>query len=37
MIAVPIGPDEHMPVVGSPEYSRRHTAPLAPPNVIQHN
>jgi DNA-binding transcriptional LysR family regulator len=34
MIAVPIGPDERMAVVGSPGYFRDHTQPLVPADLM---
>lgn len=37
MIAVRIGPDWRMIVVGSPDYFARHPAPLTPQDLMQHN
>jgi DNA-binding transcriptional LysR family regulator len=37
MIAVSIGPDEQMVVVGASSYFRDHTPPLAPADLTQHN
>lgn len=37
MIAVRIGPDMRMAVVGSPEYFARHPRPQIPSDLIQHN
>jgi DNA-binding transcriptional LysR family regulator len=37
MIAVPIGPDMRMAVVGSPEYLRKRSAPRTPQELTQHN
>ncbi|MCP1444872.1 DNA-binding transcriptional LysR family regulator [Pseudomonas sp. GGS8] len=37
MIAVRIGPDMRMAVVGSPEYFSRHPRPKVPSDLMQHN
>lgn len=37
MIAIPIGPRLRMAVVASPEYFRKHTRPLAPGDLSEHN
>ncbi|WP_028628829.1 MULTISPECIES: LysR family transcriptional regulator [Pseudomonas] len=37
MIAVRIGPDMRMAVVGSPEYFARHSKPRIPRDLMQHN
>jgi DNA-binding transcriptional LysR family regulator len=37
MIAVRIGPDMRMAVVGAPSYFRRHPEPKRPPDLIEHN
>ena len=37
MIAVPIGPDERMAVVGAPSYFQNRAPPLAPADLTQHN
>jgi DNA-binding transcriptional LysR family regulator len=37
MIAVPIGPDERMAVVGAPSYFADHAPPQAPADLTQHN
>ncbi|MFZ5957780.1 LysR family transcriptional regulator [Pseudomonas knackmussii] len=37
MIAVRIGPDMRMAVVGSPSYFRRHPLPKVPRDLMQHN
>ncbi|MBA2933892.1 LysR family transcriptional regulator [Sphingomonas sp. CGMCC 1.13654] len=36
MIAVPIGPDERMVVVGSPSYIAKHGAPRKPQQLVDH-
>ncbi|QJP95250.1 LysR family transcriptional regulator [Pseudomonas fluorescens] len=37
MIAMRIGPDMRMAVVGSPAYFARHRKPLIPPDLMEHN
>ena len=37
MIALRIGPDMRMAVVGAPSYFRRHPEPKRPPDLIEHN
>src|SRR3954452_12677529 len=37
MIALRIGPDMRMAVVGAPSYFRRHPEPNRPPDLIEHN
>jgi DNA-binding transcriptional LysR family regulator len=37
MIAVPIGPDLRVAVVGSPDYFERYSLPQAPQDLTQHN
>src|SRR5918998_4213599 len=37
MIAVRIGPDMRMAVVGAPSYFKRHPEPTTPPDLIGHN
>jgi DNA-binding transcriptional LysR family regulator len=37
MIAVPIGPDERMAVVGAPAYFSNHAPPMTPADLIDHN
>jgi DNA-binding transcriptional LysR family regulator len=37
MIAVRIGPDRRMVIVGSPDYLRRHPAPTTPQQLVAHN
>jgi DNA-binding transcriptional LysR family regulator len=37
MIAVPIGPDARMAVVGAPSYFRKRSEPKKPPDLIGHN
>jgi DNA-binding transcriptional LysR family regulator len=37
MIAVPIGPDMRVAVVGAPSYFARHRAPLKPEDLIDHD
>ncbi|OGQ50662.1 MAG: LysR family transcriptional regulator [Deltaproteobacteria bacterium RIFCSPLOWO2_02_FULL_53_8] len=37
MIAIRIGPDMRMAVVGSPAYFARHTQPIIPRDLMQHN
>jgi DNA-binding transcriptional LysR family regulator len=36
MIAVPIGPDERMAVVGAPAYFKDHPRPLVPADLVEH-
>jgi DNA-binding transcriptional LysR family regulator len=36
MIAVRIGPDSPMAIIGSPDYFRRHPAPASPAQLIDH-
>jgi hypothetical protein len=37
MIAVRIGPDQHMAVVGAPSYLANHSSPRTPRELIGHN
>lgn len=37
MIAVPIGPESRMAVVGAPSYFRREAAPKTPQELVKHN
>jgi len=37
MVAVPIGPDMRMAIVGTPDYFRRHPKPKTPQDLTRHN